>query len=148
MISGVCKFCGCTNERACRPRLPSSRLGEPCQWIDPDQTLCSACLPCLTDIELQPLWIEEFAPYASSPLPPVQLDSVMAFTAVAALQLALKHPQLEQQCHHGGHFVHWLAAVLADVLSQIGPLTTEALRRGFVGCYQPPTGDLIVLPGE
>lgn len=31
--SGVCRFCGCTEERACNP---------PCSWVDKNRTICSS----------------------------------------------------------------------------------------------------------
>lgn len=156
MISSVCRFCGCTSERACRPLLPSGELGEPCQWIDQEETLCSACLSRLSDEELQQLWIEEFIPYTGTLLPPIQFDVVTAFSVVAALQLALKHPDVEHAARHGGVFVRETAEVLAEALSEIGPITSEALRRGFAGCYEPPLAmqaasaiqPQIIIPGE
>lgn len=134
MISGVCRFCGCTPQRACR--MPDG--GERCQWIDQEATLCSACLPRLSDEALQQLWIEEFAPLAAEPLPPVCMDAVTAFALVAALQLALKHPDVHSKTRHGAGFVRGVADAIAGCLCDVGLLTAEALRRGFVGCYEPP----------
>lgn len=37
---GVCRFCGCTDERACDGG---------CTWVDPENTVCSQCVT-----ELQP----------------------------------------------------------------------------------------------
>lgn len=38
---GTCRFCGCTEDRACR--LPT---GEPCSWFDRMRTICNnpACI--------------------------------------------------------------------------------------------------------
>lgn len=35
-VEGICRECGCTDERACNP---------PCVWVDETHTLCSACPP-------------------------------------------------------------------------------------------------------
>lgn len=158
MISGVCKFCGCTSERACRPLTERGRPGEPCQWIDQEETLCSACLPALSEAELQELWIKEVCPYAAAPLPPIHLDVVTAFSLLAAVQLALKHPDMRDKVRNGAGLARGVADVLADVLGQIGPLTTEVIRRGFVGRYQPAVSHTyapatqpepaIIIPGE
>lgn len=40
--SGVCVFCKCTDED-CSGCI--ERTGRPCHWIDPAQTICSACQP-------------------------------------------------------------------------------------------------------
>lgn len=37
VIPGVCRACGCTDDRACVVS------GEPCHWIDDKHTRCSAC---------------------------------------------------------------------------------------------------------
>jgi hypothetical protein len=37
--SGVCRQCGCTDERACM------KYDVPCSWVDAKQTLCSSCTP-------------------------------------------------------------------------------------------------------
>lgn len=147
MISGVCRFCGCTSERACRP--PGQ---DPCRWVDQEETLCSACVPQLSEQELQDFWLQEFVPYAPTPLPPIQMDCVTAFSVVAALQLALKHPQVQEQLRHGAGFVRDTADALAEVLAEVGPFTADVLRRGFVGCYQPPEPatqqePMIIIPG-
>lgn len=34
-VAGVCRFCGCTDERACRGG---------CWWADATRTVCSACM--------------------------------------------------------------------------------------------------------
>lgn len=34
--SGTCRICGCTDDHACTDF-------EPCHWVDPEHTLCSAC---------------------------------------------------------------------------------------------------------
>ena len=50
MLSGVCRFCGCTNQRACHIAGPEGTTA--CEWVDPDQTVCSACVGRLSDDEL------------------------------------------------------------------------------------------------
>lgn len=34
---GVCYACGCTDDNACTSE------GQPCSWVGPEHTLCSAC---------------------------------------------------------------------------------------------------------
>jgi len=150
MISGVCRFCGCTTRRACS--LPS---GETCAWIDQEETLCSGCVARLSEVELQELWLQEFVPYAAHPMPPIQIDTVTAFSLVAALQLAMKHPQIAERCKHGAGFAREFADAIGECLGEVGPLTAEVIRRGFVGCYQPPEPQtqsepvrMIIIPGE
>jgi hypothetical protein len=35
-VPGICRYCGCTERRACRPA---------CRWMDPERTVCSSS-PC------------------------------------------------------------------------------------------------------
>src|SRR5688572_1311031 len=88
---GTCKFCGCTSERACAGG---------CAWIDAGQTICSACLPRLAEDELRQLWLAEFGPAGLYELPPLTLDAVTAFGALAVLQLGLRHPEVQVQTRH------------------------------------------------
>lgn len=48
--TGVCRFCGCTERRAC-----VDANGDSCSWIDADRTVCSAarCLERATEADLQ-----------------------------------------------------------------------------------------------
>ena len=41
--SGVCQFCGCTDDRACWP---------PCAWANVERTICDA-QPCLDKAAVQ-----------------------------------------------------------------------------------------------
>jgi hypothetical protein len=132
MISGVCRFCGCTTERACRP--PG---GEPCQWVDQEETLCSGCVWRLSDDELQAFFLEEFTGMARLDFPSIEVDVATAYTIVAGLQVALKHPRAAEQPAASSQ-VRKVAHVIADTLSELGPFTAESLRRGFIGCYEPP----------
>lgn len=40
ILSGTCRVCGCTDDDC---SFCVEWAGEPCTWIDYDQTLCSAC---------------------------------------------------------------------------------------------------------
>ena len=44
--SGVCKYCGCTEDKACMPE------GHPCSWADVSETVCTACVEQMSDIVL------------------------------------------------------------------------------------------------
>lgn len=134
MIS-VCRFCGCTSERACRP--PG---GEPCQWVDQEETLCSGCVWKLSDEELRTLFLEEFPALAHFPFPPIEVDVFTAYTIVAGLQVALKHPKAGEQ-PGASNQVRKVADAIAELVSECGPFTAESLRRGFIGCYEPPAAE-------
>lgn len=46
IVSGQCRYCGCTDERPCAIAIPPDELGnEPvvarCSWWDGEQTVCS-----------------------------------------------------------------------------------------------------------
>lgn len=41
MITGICKFCGCTDVTPCNTEMGN------CCWVDEEQTVCSA-RPCVT----------------------------------------------------------------------------------------------------
>ena len=121
-MSGTCKFCGCTAERACA-------CG--CSWIDAQRTICSACLPCLGDEQLKPLWFAEFTPAALAEAPPLCLDAMTLFATLGVLQLGLRHPDVHKQTHHAADVARRVADAVGEVLQQIGPLTAEVVRRGF-----------------
>lgn len=46
--AGVCRLCGCTEDKPCRFVDRSGDLGElpggACSWVDAERTLCSACV--------------------------------------------------------------------------------------------------------
>lgn len=133
-MSGTCKFCGCTessigSERACAGG---------CSWIDAAKTVCSACLPRLSDDELKPLWFAEFTPAALAEAPPICLDAMTLFATLATIQLGLRHPDVARQTHHAADVARRVADAMGEVLEQIGPLTAEVVRRGFEGCYELP----------
>lgn len=44
---GVCRVCGCVDERACP---------EGCSWVDADHTLCSVCAGTVGDLEYVVRW--------------------------------------------------------------------------------------------
>lgn len=105
----------------------------PCQWIDCEATLCSACLPKLDEQELLRLWLEEFTPYALAELPPIHTDVMHGLAIVTALQLALKHPDVQEKTRHAAGFAHDFAAALSELLGEVGPYTAEVIRRGWEG---------------
>jgi hypothetical protein len=127
-MSGTCKFCGCTAERAC--------AGD-CAWIDAERTICSACLPKLGEDELGQLWLREIGPIAALGFPPIQLDVMTAFATLAVLQLGLRHPEVQGHVHQAAGFARGFADALGDMLAHAGPATAEVVRRGFVGCFEP-----------
>jgi hypothetical protein len=142
MICGVCRFCGCTEMRACR--LPE---GEPCCWLDEAQTICSGCVEKLDERELLQVWIAEFQPVAGEQFS-IALNLTTAHAVLGALQLALRHPQIGGFPGAADHVSHF-AEALGDVLSQVGYAAREVVRRGFVGCHRPtaePSPSNIILP--
>ncbi len=44
LAAGVCRYCGCTDERACAHWVRDDRVYEGCEWVDEAHTICSACL--------------------------------------------------------------------------------------------------------
>lgn len=116
MIHYVCRYCGCTNDRAC----PAG-----CEWVDNDANLCSACLPMATAEELAAVFNAE-------------LDSgecvAIAFTLpaltslTAAVNLAMRHPRFPAAMHDN------LEHVLREVETHLRALgfygSAEAMRRG------------------
>lgn len=71
----TCRKCGCTEDRAC------SDNGVACHWVLPD--LCSACVPTLNERDVRKLSQVAFG---------LQLTGTEAFSLLAALQMALRHP--------------------------------------------------------
>ena len=59
---GVCRYCGCTERRAC-----VDGNGEPCRWMDADQTVCSSfsCFERLTEDQVA---LDGFVPAGRSVL--------------------------------------------------------------------------------
>lgn len=43
-VSGTCRYCGCTDERACVFRDPATGNIWACSWVDEAHTICSACV--------------------------------------------------------------------------------------------------------
>lgn len=41
MRAGTCRFCGCTEKRACGIYLPHDFDTVTCTWVDPQRTVCS-----------------------------------------------------------------------------------------------------------
>jgi hypothetical protein len=37
-VAGVCRYCGCTEDRAC---VLATGGGETCTWVDADRTVCN-----------------------------------------------------------------------------------------------------------
>lgn len=87
MISGVCKYCGCTEQRAC----PTER--GPCSWMNQEQTICSGCLRQMDDPELLAATVFEHQMMAEMQIPLV-LDTVTLMCVVGLVQLGLRHPDV------------------------------------------------------
>lgn len=83
MIQGVCKYCGCTEQRAC----PGG-----CQWIHEEETICSRCAPAMTAEDVLRVMAFDHRGLAGEPLI-VPLDSVAVQSLIGMLQVALRHPQ-------------------------------------------------------
>jgi len=87
--SGVCKYCGCTEERAC------TRGGQPCSWTDQSKTVCSACQTLMIEIAK-----------AKRPAAALAIDEC---TSVALLKL----------CEDGGLKGDWRRAMVARKIGEI-----------------------------
>ena len=67
LVSGICRYCGCTDNRACNPL---------CAWITPDHTVCSAD-PCVEQYESdRDGEVRDLAPGAASSVPAAGLQLV------------------------------------------------------------------------
>jgi hypothetical protein len=128
----ACKYCGCTQERAC--------IGG-CHWIDEERSVCSACLPLLPHDDLFPLYTAEIL--AADEIE-VEVPLVTLTVLVGLVQLALRHPQIDQQgraAQMARRFIESLADHSPSCEPSIGdlfPAIGETIRRGFLPQYDVP----------
>jgi hypothetical protein len=158
MLSGVCKYCGCSHTRPCLVRatgLPPEvgEQTEGCQWLDDDETICSGCVGKLTEDELLGLGAAEL-PLVASLLVPLRLGGIEALYLAAILDVALKHPDLSKH-----RTAHRFAAMLRQTLGGIFDdptffCTAEILRRGALPDPdaempepEPEPRSALILPG-
>jgi hypothetical protein len=134
MLSGVCKFCTCTNDRACAGG---------CCWIDREETICSACVRKLDDADLLKLATEDIVAIAAERVEfYMQFDAATLFSLASIVQLAKRHPNFPSK--PGG-----VAGAATSFLDQIreafdgSPALMELLRRG-----EDPQHDLTVEPAK
>lgn len=137
MLSGVCKYCRCTDNRACWGG---------CDWIDQEHTVCSKCVEKCDEHDLLRIHTAEMLEVADCY---VQLPFTLPMlqVAIAAWQLALRHPG----------FPPALAPGLRDLIEQLRgqvfdtlPATSEVIRRGFDQAHDipmSPQSELILPPG-
>ena len=85
MTTGTCKHCGCTEQRAC---------GGGCAWVDESRTLCSACLHLASDEELLAGTLSDHRRSREAEIP-LALSTVELTALVGLLQLAMRHPEIE-----------------------------------------------------
>lgn len=144
MLSGICRLCGCTSGNACEGG---------CCWVDEAETLCSACVPKLTDEELLAMVqveveaAEEVCAEAGGMIvPPVLIEASAWLAIVGALQFARTHPEFPANT---AAIVDQFAAGIGSALSDCGPAMAEIIRRGWRD--KPPQampGMELVLPEE
>lgn len=131
-----CRVCGCTEDHACW----DPRQQENCHWVAPD--LCSACVPvdAKGKLDLGPL---DFAALETVPDLGLRLDARSALQLMAALQLALRHPEFPE---HSRETVMEIATVLAGHLSVTAKLQKVCLS-GFPAVVDVPVEkSAIILP--
>lgn len=85
MMPGTCKHCGCTEQCAC---------DNGCAWVDESQTLCTACLHLASDEELLAGTLSDHRRSREAEIP-LALSTVELTALVGLLQLAMRHPEIE-----------------------------------------------------
>lgn len=149
-----CKYCGCTEGRACLVRVTGPpEIGEqlePCQWLDDEGTVCSGCVSKLSEEELLDLGAAEL-PLVSDLDVPLMLGGLQALLLAAVLDVALKHPELPR--HRAAHqFATALRRTIGDVFADpTFCCTAELLRRGALPPLEEPPPEparsTLILPG-
>lgn len=137
MVTGVCKHCGCTDNAACV---------DGCCWIDPSQTLCSACLHLASDEEL--LAGTGFDQERSKGwVTPMELTSPELTALVGLVQLAVRHPEIPPLVRQFA--ANLVAAVQTRFLQAQLPSLAELVRRGDLPQHDQPLAEPaspIILP--
>jgi hypothetical protein len=136
MIAGVCKYCGCTASRPCLVPVDGELAALPCAWLNPEQTLCTACIEKATIEELWPAFTAEIAEVADLAFP-LFLPVVDAFKLVAVLQLALRHPEFEKQSPSVHEFTTAMVAGLREHFADLLAIQ-EVCRRGELAAFDQP----------
>lgn len=125
MHMGCCRYCGCTEERAC----PSG-----CAWVDPEASLCSSpgCLAQVPEEELLELLAAEAQAAAQDEafLPPLTLGFTEGLALLQLLNVARLHPQL---CGSMDEFAAQVTAALAEKLAAVAPVHGAVARRALLG---------------
>jgi len=125
-----CKVCGCTEETPCEGG---------CFWIGPE--LCSACI---TLPESKEDMLLMFAPLMQQQCH-LKLPGVAAFQLLAALQLALRHPDFPA---HSAEDVIRIAEALQEFCSK-SPALAALCQAGWRQEQDVPVQEesRIILPG-
>jgi hypothetical protein len=101
MSEQTCKACGCTEDRACVTD------GVACRWVKPG--FCSVCYDkALNQLRINATRTVKF----NLPVP-------VAFSLVAVIQLACRHPEFQGQTRD---LMEGMAREIADVVAKRGPL--------------------------
>jgi hypothetical protein len=135
-----CRACGCTDEHAC-----ITDDGSPCFWVEGD--LCSACASREAaskggaELGLSPADLEALT---SAPPIGIELDGTQALIIMAALQLALRHPEYDDSSPTSA-FVNSIAKGLAERLS-LTPNLKALCNVGWRANDAPPTVSRLILP--
>lgn len=139
MIAGICKYCHCTMEHPCL-------TPEPCSWVNEEQTICTTCLPRMTEEELLHANALDHQEAAGHPLP-LLVSSVGLSTLVGLIQLGLRHSELPPFTRDFGEsFVAQVVEHLLDL--QLFSLA-ELVRRGADPAHdvpRPAEPSLIIIP--
>ena len=130
MLSGVCRFCGCTEKQPCVGDFGEDGVAATCSWIDDEQTICSACLSELPGEELTALANQDLVALENSgfqlglPLTPVR-----AMMLCSLLQLAARHPELQASSKNVFAACREIVEALAEFFA-VSPVLSEMIRRG------------------
>lgn len=126
MIAGVCKYCGCTNERAC----PGG-----CSWVDPSLTICTACTSRMTPEELRSCARnEERNFYDHIGLCPLVMPLGIWVEVLNLVKIGLQHPDLPDSTTTkvvGDSFVASIEEALQDY-----PAIVEVIRRSGSASFE------------
>lgn len=149
MISGICKYCGCSDERPCLVPAADGQTTQPCAWLDDEATLCTGCVSKFSEEELKSLALDELA-LASQIVMPLTLGGLEGYLLLSLLQLSLRHPDLPP---HVRQFAEAMQGGLRGFYTPFAGLS-ELSRRGMLAEFDiqrrepaPPRSSLI-LPGQ
>lgn len=122
MIAGVCKYCGCSMQRAC-PGM--------CCWINEEQTICSACVPKMTIEDLLPAVNLDHAALAGTGFP-LMFGSPELVALLGVIQVglcAISEAGLPSQSESAKFVSGFVQQMLEALENQGGYAAAEFIRR-------------------